>query len=439
MAEIDVMVIGGGGREYELARQMNESEQIDKVYIAPGNAGTALFGKGENVALQPADVAGITDFVRKQKVHTVIIGPDAAIAAGLGNALRAEGIAVFGPTKEAGRLESSKAFSAEFMRRHGIPQPESRTVHSLLEAKEYIEGKSPDSYVLKADGLAAGKGVVLPNSTGEAERTLADMFAGEKYDGAGKSGVVIQERLHGPEISAFAVTDGADLIMLPFSQDHKRLNDHDEGPNTGGMGAYSPLNKNIANDRQAGAIHDIAERTIKGMADDGTPYQGVLYLGLMLPEERGGDPVVIEYNARFGDPETQVILPALSASGFDVAAMLLAAASGDIAKVNVPEKVTATALTVCLAASGYPESPRKGDEIFGLEKNYDNVIVHHAGTKREGDKIITSGGRVLYVTGIGTTPDEAAECAYAAIGEHSIHFDDMHYRTDIGHQIRKRR
>jgi phosphoribosylamine--glycine ligase len=436
VAGIDIVVIGGGGREFELARQISDSKKVRKVYIAPGNSGTAQLKKGENVALQPADVDGITKFVRDHGVQAVIIGPDAAVAAGLGNALRSANVDVFGPSREAGQLESSKAFAADFMRRHDIPQPDSFNAHSLKDALAYVENKPPESYVLKADGLSAGKGVVLPSTAAETEQTLTDMFAGNKYDGAGKSGVVIQERLHGPEVSAFAVTDGTAFVLLPFSQDHKRLNDNDEGPNTGGMGAYSPLNETIVSNKQSAAIRDIAARTIKGMADENTPYQGVLYLGLMLPEEHGGDPVVIEYNARFGDPEAEVILPALSESGFDVAAMLLAAAHGDIASLRVPEKLTTTALSVCLAAGGYPESPRKGDKIFGLDKTYEGVIVHHAGTRADGDNVVTNGGRVLYVTGLGATPDKAAEQAYAAIGEQGIHFNGMHFRRDIGYQIR---
>ncbi|HUS26320.1 MAG TPA: phosphoribosylamine--glycine ligase [Nevskiaceae bacterium] len=436
MAELDVLVVGSGGREHELARQMDSSPNVHKVYIGPGNAGTALLSKGENVTLQPTDIEGIVAFVRDKKVGAVIIGPDAAMEAGLANALRKAGVPVFGPNREAAKLESSKAFAAEFMTQHSIPQPQSWTAHSEQEALDIIKNKSPDTYVLKADGLAAGKGVVLPQTAVEAKATLADMFSGTAYDGAGKNGVVIQERLHGPEVSAFAVSDGTNFVMLPFSQDHKRLKDGDQGPNTGGMGAYSPLPENIVSAAQAQKIHDITKQTIDGMKAAGTPYQGVLYLGLMLAIERGGDPVVIEYNARFGDPETQVVLPVLSESGFDVPGMLLQAAKGDIAGIAIPSKLNVSALTVCVAVAGYPEHPRKGDAIEGLGTAYHNVIVQLAGVKKNNETFVANGGRVLYVTGLGKTPDEAAKAAYAAVGPHAIHFKDMHYRTDIGHQIR---
>jgi phosphoribosylamine---glycine ligase len=437
MAGIDVLVVGSGGREYELARQMAGSKVVNKLYVAPGNAGTALLIKTENTPLAADDVNGIILFVSEHKIAAVIIGPDAAIAAGLGNALRAVNVPVFGPTQEAGKLESSKAFAADFMQRHDIPQPAHWTAHTEQEALDIIKDKAPASYVLKADGLAAGKGVALPQTSDEAITAIADMFSGQGYGGAGKSGVVIQERLHGPEVSAFAVSDGKNIVMLPFSQDHKRLNTNDTGPITGGVGAYSPLPETIVSTAQAQKIKDIAQRTIQCMAEEGTPYQGVLYLGLMLSEERGGDPVIIEYNARFGDPETQVILPVLNEAGVDVADLLLRAARGDVSGASVPDYTARAALTVCLSAAGYPENPTKGNEIHGLGNAYDGVIMQHAGTKQDNGKIVTAGGRVLYVTGIGDTIDEAAAKAYAAIGNDAIHFDGMQYRSDIGHQARK--
>jgi phosphoribosylamine--glycine ligase len=436
VAELDVLVVGSGGREHELARQMSESPLVSRLYIAPGNAGTNSLGKAQNVSLAPTDIDGILALVQEKHIDMVIIGPDASVAAGLGNALRAANIPTFGPTKEAGQLESSKAFATEFMDRQNIPQPKHWTAHTAQEAFTIIADRSPDSYVLKADGLAAGKGVVLPETVEEATETVNSMFSGQKFDGAGKDGMVIQERLHGPEVSAFAISDGINIVMLPFSQDHKRLGDKDTGPNTGGMGAYSPVPSSIVSASQAQKINNIAEQSIKGMIQEGVPYQGVLYLGLMLAEERNGDPVIIEYNARFGDPETQVVLPALSEAGVDVANILLHAAHGDISGVTLPDS-RKIAMTVCLAAAGYPESPRKGDEILGLDKTYEAVIVHHAGTKQEDGKLVTNGGRVLYITGIGDTIDEASAHAYAAIGPHGIHFDGMQYRRDIGHQARK--
>lgn len=433
---IDVLVVGGGGREYELVRQMASSPRVCKIYVAPGNAGTAEVSKSENVDLSASDVDAIVKFAQRRKINVAMIGPEAPLVAGLADALRAVKVAVFGPSLQAARLEASKAFASEFMQRHNIPQPACLIVHSLPEALIAIKGKDPDSYVLKADGLAGGKGVVLPKSTDEAEQTLAAMLSGDGFEGAGKKGVVIQERLHGPEVSAFAVTDGTDFVLLPFSQDHKRLNDHDEGPNTGGVGAYSPLPETIVSADAKDKVHDIATRTIKGMTDEGTPYQGVLFIGLMLAEERGGDPVVIEYNVRFGDPETEVVLSCLSESGCDVPGMLLATAFGQIGKIKLPERITKTTLTVCLTASGYPENPYKGDVIEGLKQTYEGVIIHQAGTRREGSHVVTSGGRALYVTGFGTTADEAAKRAYGAIGNNGIHFAGMHYRHDIGWQVR---
>ncbi|HEV2403159.1 MAG TPA: phosphoribosylamine--glycine ligase [Candidatus Saccharimonadales bacterium] len=435
MTQQDVLVIGSGGREYELARQMQTSQLVRHVFVAPGNGGTNLLHKTSNIDLSPTDAVGIVSFAREKHIGTVIIGPDAAVAAGVGNALREAGIPAFGPTREAGRLESSKAFAAEFMRCHAIPQPESQVAHSLREAQRIIRDRSPDSYVIKADGLAAGKGVILPTDQRQADQTLRDMFTEGKYGGAGKSGVVIQERLHGPELSAFAVTDGSNFVLLPLSQDHKRLFDHDQGPNTGGMGAYAPIPKSLITFRQRSMIRDIVERTIHGMAEEGTPYQGVLYIGLMLPEEQHGNPVVIEYNARFGDPEAQVVLSCLSQSGFDVAQLLLDAANDRLpATETIPSEPKTTALTVCLAAAGYPDNPRGGDVLVGLGTSYPNVVVQHAATEQKGKELVTSGGRVLYVTGFGKTVHEAATQAYSAIGQQGIHFAGMHYRQDIGHQ-----
>jgi phosphoribosylamine--glycine ligase len=264
------------------------------------------------------------------------------------------------------------------------------------------------------------------------------MFSGEDFDGAGKNSIVLQERLHGPEVSAFALSDGANFILLPFAQDHKRLKDNDQGPNTGGVGAYCPLPASIVSREQNEKIRNIVAATIGGMNAEGTPYQGVLYVGLMLAEERGGDPVVIEYNARFGDPEAEVILTALSASGCDIANMLSQTAHGNLKAIVVPP-LTQAALTVCLCAQGYPESPRKNDEIVGLNKTYPNTIVQYAGVAQNKETLVTSGGRVLYVTGTGKTIDEAAAAAYAAIGPDGIHFDGMQYRTDIGHQARTKK
>jgi phosphoribosylamine--glycine ligase len=436
MATYSVLVLGNGGREHELTRQLSLSSNIQTIYAAPGNAGIAQLDKTTNIDLQPTDSNAVAAFVQQSAISFVVIGPEAPLMAGVSDALRARGIAVFGHSKQATQLEASKAFAASFMQRHAIPQPAQWTVHNLPEALAVIAGKPARNYVLKADGLAGGKGVVLPESDQEAQTTLTAMFSGQSFEGAGRETVVIQERLHGPEVSAFVASDGTNLVLLPFAQDHKRLKDHDKGPNTGGMGAYAPVPESIADPAIAQKIRAIAEQSIQGMREDGIPYQGVLYIGLMLAEERGGDPVVIEYNARFGDPETEILLPVLQTAGFDVANMLQRVAQGDISQLATPSTQGQAALTVCLAASGYPESPRKGDIIHGLDTPYPDVIVHHAGTQETDGTIRTNGGRVLYITGIGKTIDQAAARAYAAIGPEGIHFDGMQYRTDIGHQAR---
>jgi phosphoribosylamine--glycine ligase len=412
------------------------SAEISKVYVAPGNAGTGRIEKVENIALTVADIDGLVAFAKQNAVNLVVVGPEAPLVAGLADALRGAGIAVFGPNKEAAQLEASKAFAADFMRRHNIPQPGSQVAHSLEEALRVIQGKSADSYVLKADGLAGGKGVVLPKTAEEARTTLAAMFGGEQFDGAGKDSVVIQERLHGPEVSAFVVTDGKTQLLLPFSQDHKRLRDNDQGPNTGGVGAYSPLPATIVSPEQATKIRRLAEQSVSGLASENIPYQGVLFIGLMLAEERGGDPVVIEYNVRFGDPETEVVLPAVSEAGGDVAGLLMATARGGLDGFQLPATADLCVLTVCLAASGYPEKPRLGDPVYGLDATYPHTIIHQAGTRQDSNQVVTAGGRVLYVTGFGATIDEAAQHAYAAIGDQGIHFAGMHYRHDIGYQGR---
>ena len=435
--EFDVLVIGSGGREYEIARQMSISSKVGRVYVAPGNDGTAALDKTENVAIGPTDAGVITEFAKEKQIGLTVIGPDAAVAEGVGNVLRDAGHFVFGPTKEAGKLESSKGFAAEFMDRHNIPHPKSTFVHSLDEGMAAIQDMPSNSYVLKVDGLAAGKGVVLPESVDEAQMVLQEMFAGEMFEGAGRHGVVIQERLHGPELSAFVITDGTDYALLPLCQDHKRLKDGDQGLNTGGMGAYAPVPDHIADADTLGQIRTIAEQTIRGIAADGTPYQGMLYIGLMLPEERDGSPVVIEYNARFGDPEAQILLPLLHESGVDVAEMLLQAAQGNVAQAGIPEEFDVAALTVALASAGYPQSSHEGDIIYGLDKQYQDVIVQHAGTKHRDDGVwVTAGGRVLYITAFGKNVKKAAKRAYDAIGDDGIYFNGMQYRTDIGHRAR---
>lgn len=434
MAKLTILVVGNGGREYEYARQFANHPNTT-VFVAPGNAGTSLLPHTKNVALSVTDVTGLMDFVAKNKVDAIIAGGEAPLVAGLADTAREANIPIFGLGKKAAQLESSKSFASDFNTRHGIAQPEFWAKQTKQQAMRFVHSNDPSSYVIKADGLASGKGVVLPKDQAEAEAVLEDMFSGRGYDGGGKNGVVFQERLHGPEASVFVIGDGERYIILPLAQDHKRLKNHDKGPNTGGMGAFSPLPTSIVNTEQYRAIETIAAKAFEGMKAEDMPCHGALFIGLMLPKERDGMPVVIEYNCRLGDPETQAVLPVLSASSLDVPSMLLASARGDLSKVVVP-KITTSALTVCLATKGYPLNSQKGDAILGLDQTYTSVIVQHGGTAFSGKKLVTSGGRALYVTGLGDTLAQASAAAYAAIGPRAIHFAGMQKRTDIGYQAR---
>jgi phosphoribosylamine--glycine ligase len=434
MSERNVLIVGGGGREHQLGLSLANS--VDNIYFAPGNAGTAAIENGTNLSMGPSDLDGIVAFVKERDCELTVVGPEQPLVDGLADQL--EGHKVFGPSAEAAKLEGSKAFAVRFMREFGIPHPASDIIdNEVLKTRALLAATEKDvtKYVIKADGLAGGKGVVLPATQAEASDTLKGMFSGELFGGAGKECTVIQERLRGPEVSVFVISDGENFITLPLSQDHKRLKDNDEGPNTGGMGAYAPVPKSIFNSRQKEKIDEIVEKSIAGARLKGMPYKGVLYIGLMLAEEYDGDPVVMEYNVRFGDPEAQGVLPLLDRAGVDTYSLLHSSAEGNLRTSLIPE-IGGAALTVCLAAEGYPDSPRKGDTIYGLNQNYPNVIIQHGGTKQQDENIVTAGGRVLYVTGLGETVTESAVGAYAAIGEHGIHFDGMQYRTDIGHQAR---
>jgi phosphoribosylamine--glycine ligase len=435
MSERSALVIGGGGREHQLGLSIAGS--VDTVYFAPGNAGTAAIENGVNLPIGPSNLDKIAAYVKNHTIDLTVVGPEQPLVYGLTDKL--EGHAVFGPSAEAARLEGSKSFAIEFMRRHNIPHPDSDIVNSD-DKRARVLSVFPISnidalkMVIKADGLAGGKGAILPSTSQEALSTLHGMFSGKMFGEEGKK-VVLQERLHGPEVSIFVISDGENYTVLPPSQDHKRLRKNDEGLNTGGMGAYAPVPESILDFRQQAKIDEIVKKSIECAKEEGMPYKGVLYIGLMLAEERGGDPVVIEYNVRFGDPEAQVILPLLDRARVDTYDLLRSSAEGNLRADLIP-RIGGSALTICLAADGYPESPRKGDIIHGLEQDYLNVIVQHGGTKKDGSRIITAGGRVLYVTGLGETVDGAAAYAYAAIGEKGIHFDGMQYRIDIGHQAR---
>jgi phosphoribosylamine--glycine ligase len=432
------LVVGSGGREHALGQALEKQTDL---YFAPGNAGTAEIGT--NLPVAANDLEGIARAAEENDCGLVVVGPEQPLVDGIHDIL--QDYAVFGPTPESARLEGSKAFAVNFMRDNRIPHPDSWVVGTdifIADGESLIIAKGGENLVIKADGLAGGKGAILPINSQEATTILQRMLSGKLFGEAGKK-VVIQERLHGPELSVFVISDGLHYVTLPFSQDHKRLKNNDEGPNTGGMGAYSPVPEDLISPHQQEAIDNIVHHSISGASEDGIPYKGVLYIGMMLAEERDGDPVVIEYNVRFGDPEAQVVLPLLDQAGVDTYDLFRAAAEGKLWPERIEDVydklgilVASSALTVCLAAEGYPNSPRKGDVIHGLDQHYPDVVVQHGGTSKEDNQIVTSGGRVLYVTGLGETVDEAAAKAYSAIGQDGVHFDGMQYRTDIGHQAR---
>ncbi|PID30306.1 phosphoribosylamine--glycine ligase [Candidatus Saccharibacteria bacterium] len=425
-----VLVVGSGGREHAIAWGLVQLPQVETVFVSPGNAGTAQEEKCENVVL--SDTAATIDFCQKQAVDLVVIGPEAPLVSGLGDDLRKAGITVFGASKKAAQLEGSKVFATQFMQRQSIALPKSTIVTSAEEAASAMaQFGGPAKSVIKADGLAGGKGVFLPEDEAEATDALAKITSG-KVDGDGST-FVIQARNHGPEVSVFVLSDGENYRIIPLaSQDHKRLLAGDKGPNTGGMGVYAPLPDWMLSEAQWVKIEKIAQQSIAGMLAEGVPYQGVLYMGIMLAEELGGDPLVIEYNARWGDPETEVIIPLLQGNGVDIYDMLYSTASGTLTNFDLPSSLNGAALAICLAAAGYPESPATGVAIEGLNETYRDVLVFHGGTKfDQSDAIVSSGGRVLYVTGMGVSLAAASEAARAAIGADGIHFSAMQFRSDI--------
>ena len=441
--QVSAAVIGSGGREYELARQLVKEYQT--VYVLGGNAGTEMLPGIENIVVSSTEDAA--RFVDERRVGFTVVGPEQYLVDGLADRIRANGQTVFGPTAEAARLEASKVFATRFMQGTGIPHPQSLVFENMDEALGWARSADPEDYVIKADGLAAGKGVVLPDTKEEAQAVIGGMMSGKMFGDAGRQ-IVIQERLHGPEVSVFAVTDGHHFSLLPASQDHKRLLDGDKGPNTGGMGAYAPVPEAIMSRRQWEQTEAIVARTIQGMEKKGHPYQGVLFMGLMLAEEYDGNPVVIEYNVRFGDPEAQVVLPVAESqirkepyiAADTIAGLLRTAAEGRLVNLPLRPDIGKTALTVCLAGEGYPASkytdaPRI---VYGLDREYDDVIIHQAATQRSTDRqVVSGGGRILYATGIGETVDEAAKRAYDSLGPFAVHTVGGHWRRDIGWQVRE--
>jgi len=416
-----LLVIGSGGREHALAWRLAKSPGLQKIYVAPGNAGTAHQIEMENVAI--TDPAALADFAEKEKIHLTVVGPEAPLAAGVVNVFRARGLKIFGPTKEAAQLESSKDFAKRFMARHNIPTATFETFTDIAAAHNYVDNKGAP-IVIKADGLAAGKGVVVAMTLDEAHRAIDDMLSGNKLGEAGAR-VVIEDFLDGEEASFIVMVDGKNVLPLASSQDHKRIFDGDTGPNTGGMGAYSPAPV-VTPEIHAKAMREIILPTVRGMAADGMPYTGFLYAGLMIGKD--GSVKTVEFNCRMGDPETQPIMMRLKS---DLVTLVEHAIAGKLDQVEA-EWDRRVALGVVLAAANYPDTPRKGDVVSGLPAESDNVCVFHAGTAEQNGKVVTAGGRVLCVTALGENVKQAQKQAYDAIT--GIHFDGMQFRRDIGHR-----
>jgi phosphoribosylamine--glycine ligase len=414
-----ILVVGSGGREHALAWKLAQSERIQVVYVAPGNGGTARDPRLVNVDI--TDPAALADFVVAEHVGLTVVGPEAPLAAGIVNLFRARGLKVFGPTKEAAQLESSKDFAKAFMTRHGIPTAKYQSFSDANEAHAYVAANGAP-IVIKADGLAAGKGVVVAMTLEEAHAAVDDMLSDNRFGDAGAR-IVVEEFLQGEEASFIVMCDGKNVLPLATSQDHKRLKDHDEGPNTGGMGAYSPA-PIVTPAMHARVMREIIMPTIQGMARDGIQFTGFLYAGLMI--DAAGTPRTLEFNCRMGDPETQPIMARLKS---DLLGVMEHAVNGTLDAVEL-EWDRRTAVGVVMAAEGYPDSPRKGDVIDGIPAETPECVTFHAGTTVVGGKLQSSGGRVLCVVGLGDNVKMAQKQAYEAIEK--IHFDGAQYRRDIG-------
>ncbi len=414
-----ILVIGGGGREHALAWKIAQNKEVSRVYVAPGNAGTATNPDMMNVPI--SSVQDLLEFAQKEQIHLTIVGPEAPLSQGVVDAFRAAGLKIFGPTKAAAQLESSKDFAKAFMLRHGIPTAAYATFTDAKKAHDYVNQQGAP-IVIKADGLAAGKGVVVAMDEAEAHAAIDAMLSDNKLGSAGAR-VVIEEFLTGEEASFIVMVDGKNILALATSQDHKRLLDGDQGPNTGGMGAYSPAPV-VTPEIHARALREVIRPTVEGMAKDGIPYTGFLYAGLMISPN--GSIKTLEFNCRMGDPETQPIMLRLKS---DFVTLAEHAVNGTLDKADAIWD-RRTALGVVMATSNYPESPRLGDEITGLPKKLEDAQVFHAGTQLVDGKVITSGGRVLCVTALGETVKFAQQQAYRIIED--IKFDGAQCRTDIG-------
>ena len=420
-----ILVVGSGGREHALAWKLAQSKRIQMVLVAPGNGGTALDARMKNVAL--TDPVALADFAQQEQITLTVVGPEAPLAAGIVDIFRERGMKIFGPTRKAAQLESSKDFAKAFMERHGIPTARYQTFSDADAAHRYIDEQGAP-IVIKADGLAAGKGVVVAMTLEEAHGAIDMMLSDNRFGDAGAR-VVVEEFLEGEEASFIVMVDGKNMLPLATSQDHKRLLDNDQGPNTGGMGAYSPA-PIVTPQLHARVMREIIQPTVQGMAKDGIPYTGFLYAGLMIDAE--GNPKTLEFNCRMGDPETQPIMARLKT---DLVSVMEHAVAGTLNDIEL-DWDRRTALGVVMAASGYPDAPRKNDVITGIPEETEDSMTFHAGTALENKTLTTQGGRVLCVVGLGDSVRVAQKHAYEALDK--IQFDGMQFRRDIGWRALKR-
>lgn len=420
-----ILVVGSGGREHALAWKLAQSKRIQVVLVAPGNGGTALDARMKNVNI--TDPAALADFAQQEQVALTVVGPEAPLAAGIVDIFRERGMKIFGPTQQAAQLESSKDFAKAFMERHGIPTARYQTFSDAAAAHRYIDEQGAP-IVIKADGLAAGKGVVVAMTLEEAHGAIDMMLSDNRFGDAGAR-VVVEEFLEGEEASFIVMVDGKNILPLATSQDHKRLLDHDLGPNTGGMGAYSPA-PIVTPELHARVIREIIQPTVQGMAKDGIPYTGFLYAGLMIDAQ--GNAKTLEFNCRMGDPETQPIMARLKT---DLVSVMEHAVAGTLNEVEL-DWDRRTALGVVMAAGGYPDAPRKNDVISGIPAETEDSMTFHAGTALDDKTLTTQGGRVLCVVGLGDSVRVAQKHAYDALDK--IRFEGMQFRHDIGWRALKR-
>lgn len=423
---MQVLVIGGGGREHTLVWKLAQSKKVTKLYAAPGNPG--MKDLAECVDLDIADLDGLADWAEKHAIDLTVVGPEAPLVAGIVDVFKARGLTIFGPSAKAAEIEGSKIFSKELMEKYGVPTAFFKVCDNLADAKAFVEEKGAP-IVIKADGLAAGKGVVVAMTKDEALAALDEMMGAHKFGSAGNR-VVIEEFMEGEEASLLAFTDGRTIVPMLAAQDHKRVNDGDQGPNTGGMGAYCPAPV-MTDALKEKTVKEVLRPIVDALAKEGRPYSGCLYAGLMI---KGDSVKVVEFNARFGDPETQVVLPLLKS---DLAEIMVACANGTLTP-DLVEWSDKAAVCVVMASGGYPASYKKGIPITGLKaaNAMDDVVVFHAGTREADGKILTNGGRVLGVTAVADDIPSAQQKAYDAVDK--IHFDGAHYRQDIAWRALRR-